>query len=200
MIFANDFSPKGCPMNSISSTSTSRRSFLKFGASAILTAVLTRPVLAGVAPDKHRHRVLSLYNIHTGETIRTCYRTGGKLIPGAIKRINHIMRDYRTGQIKPIDPKLLDLLHRIVSEVDPHAPISIVSGYRSPQTNAALRRVTKGVALKSLHMEGRAIDIRVPGYKTSEVRQLAIRLRSGGVGYYPKSDFIHLDTGPVKIW
>jgi uncharacterized protein YcbK (DUF882 family) len=110
------------------------------------------------------------------------------------------MRDFRTGEIKPVDPNLLDLLHRIVINVDPHAPISIISGYRSPRTNAALRKITTGVARKSLHMQGRAIDIRIPGYRTSAIRRLAIQLKSGGVGYYPKSDFVHLDTGPVKAW
>ena len=187
-------------MNGISSTSTSRRTFLKIGASAALTAVFTQPALAVVNHTNYQRHVLSLYNIHTDEAIRTCYRANGKLIHGAIKRINYILRDFRTGEIKPIDPKLLDLLHRIVSEINPRASISIISGYRSPRTNAALRKITKGVALKSLHMEGRAIDIRVPGYKTSAIRRLAIRLQSGGVGYYPKSDFIHIDTGPIKVW
>jgi uncharacterized protein YcbK (DUF882 family) len=187
-------------MNGISSISTNRRTFLKIGVSAILTTTIAQPVWAAVPPiDRHPH-VLSLYNIHTGEAMRACYRNAGKLIPGAIQRINHIMRDYRTGEIKPVDPKLLDLLHHIVTVVNPRAPISIISGYRSPRTNAALRKITKGVARKSLHMEGRAIDIRIPGYQTSAIRQLAVRLKSGGVGYYPKSDFIHLDTGPVKTW
>lgn len=187
-------------MNGISSISTNRRTFLKIGASAILTPIFTHPAFAVVSPDDHQHQVLSFYNIHTGEAVRTCYRANGKLIHRAIEHINNIMRDYRTGEIKPVDPNLLDLLHRIIIEVSPHAPISIISGYRSPRTNAALRKVTKGVALKSLHMEGRAIDIRIPGYQTSALRQLAIKLKSGGVGYYPKSDFIHLDTGPVKVW
>ena len=110
------------------------------------------------------------------------------------------MRDHRTGEIKPVDPNLLDLLHRIVMEEKSRSPISIISGYRSPSTNAALRKVTAGVAEKSLHMEGRAIDIRIPGYQTTALRQLAINLKGGGVGYYPESDFIHLDTGPVKVW
>lgn len=187
-------------MNAISSISTSRRTFLKIGASAALTALFTRPALASITPDEHPPHSLSLFNIHTGEAIRTCYRDNGKLIDGAITRINYILRDYRTGEIKPIDPNLLDLLYRIVSKVNPRAPVSIISGYRSPRTNAILRKITKGVALKSLHMEGRAIDIRIPGYKTSAIRNLAIRQKSGGVGYYPESDFIHLDTGPVKVW
>jgi uncharacterized protein YcbK (DUF882 family) len=110
------------------------------------------------------------------------------------------MRDHRTDEIKPVDPNLLDLLHRIVMEIRPRASINIISGYRSPRTNAALRKVTTGVARKSLHMQGRAIDIRIPGYQTTALRQLAIDLQSGGVGYYAISDFVHLDTGPVKVW
>ena len=184
-------------MNGISSFHTNRRTFLKMGASAILTTVFTHPVLAAVRPD---HRVLSFYNIHTGEALKTCYRANGMLIPRAVNRISLIMRDYRTGEIMPVDPVLLDLLHHIVMEIKPRSSISIISGYRSPRTNAALRRVTAGVARKSLHMEGRAIDIRIPGYQTTTLRQLAINLRSGGVGYYPESDFVHLDTGPIKAW
>lgn len=170
------------------------------GAASILTTVFTHPVLAAVGPARHSHHVLAFYNIHTGEKLKTCYRSNGKLIHRAIQRINYIMRDYRTGEIKPVDPRLLDLLHRIVWEIKPRLPISIISGYRSPRTNAALRRVTEGVARKSLHMEGRAIDIRIPGHRTTALRRLAIDLQCGGVGYYPESNFVHLDTGPVKVW
>ena len=187
-------------MNHILSQFTDRRTFLKVGASAILTTVFTHPVLAAANPKNHEHHILSFYNIHTGETLKTCYRSNGKLIHRAVNRISYIMRDHRTGEIKPVDPNLLDLLHRIVMEEKPSSPLSIISGYRSPSTNAALRKVTAGVAPKSLHMEGRAIDIRIPGYETRALRQIAINLHGGGVGYYPESNFIHLDTGPVKVW
>jgi uncharacterized protein YcbK (DUF882 family) len=187
-------------MNDISSYFTNRRFFLKWGASAILTTVFTHPVLAAVNPKSHEHHILSFYNIHTGETLKTCYRSNGKLIHRAVNRISYIMRDYRTGEVKPVDPNLLDLLHRIVMQEKPRSPLSIISGYRSPRTNAALRKVTAGVASNSLHMEGRAIDIRIPGYQTTALRQIAINLQCGGVGYYPDSDFVHLDTGPVKVW
>ena len=187
-------------MNNISSFHTNRRTFLKLGASAILTTVFTHPVLAAVDTKNLKPHILSFYNIHTGETLKTCYRSSGMLIHRAVNRISHIMRDHRTGEVKPVDPKLLDLLHRIVMEEKPRSPLSIISGYRSPSTNEALRKVTAGVAPKSLHMEGRAIDIRIPGYQTAELRQIAVSLRCGGVGYYPESDFVHLDTGPVKVW
>lgn len=184
-------------MNGISSFHTDRRTFLKMGASAMLTTVFTHPVLAAICPE---NCMLSFYNIHTGETLKTCYRADGKLIHRAVNRISHVMRDFRTGEIMPVDPDLLDLLHLIVMETKSPAPISIISGYRSPRTNAALRKVTTGVARSSLHMQGRAIDIRIPGYQTTALRQLAINLKSGGVGYYPESDFVHLDTGPIKVW
>ena len=187
-------------MNDISSLYTDRRTFLKWGASAILTTVCTHPVLAAVNPKNPEHHILSFYNIHTGETLKTCYRSSGMLIHRAVNRISHIMRDHRTGEVKPVDPKLLDLLHRIVMEEKPRSPLSIISGYRSPSTNEALRKATAGVAPKSLHMEGRAIDIRIPGYQTTALRQIAVDLHCGGVGYYPESDFVHLDTGPVKVW
>jgi uncharacterized protein YcbK (DUF882 family) len=187
-------------MDDISSFHTDRRTFLKLGVSAILTSAFAQSALAAAGPTNPEHRILSFYNIHTGESLTTCYRASGKLINRALNRISHIMRDHRTGEVKPVDPNLLDLLHRIVIQEKPHAPLSIISGYRSPRTNAALRKVTTGVAPNSLHMKGRAIDIRIPGCRTKALRQIAISLHSGGVGYYPKSDFVHLDTGPVKVW
>lgn len=166
----------------------------------ILSACFARTAMAVTPSHQREHHVLSLYNIHTGESLKTCYRSNGKLIHRAVNRISHIMRDHRTGEIKPVDPDLLDLLHHITREIMPCSPINIISGYRSPRTNAALRKVTTGVARKSLHMQGRAIDIRIPGYETTALRQLAIDFHSGGVGYYSKSNFVHLDTGPVKVW
>ncbi len=184
-------------MDGMASYSTDRRKFLKMGASAVLTALCSHPVLAATSSG---HRVLSFYNLHTEETLKTCYRTNGKLIRRAVDRISYIMRDHRTGEIKPVDTTLLDLLHRLTTVIASPSPINIISGYRSPTTNAALRKVSAGVAPKSLHMEGRAVDIRIPGCQTTQLRQLAINFKSGGVGYYPQSDFVHLDTGPVKVW
>ncbi|WP_319524954.1 DUF882 domain-containing protein [uncultured Desulfosarcina sp.] len=175
---------------------TNRRTFLKMSASAALT-LLPCSAMAVQAPE---HQILSFYNIHTGESLSTCYRSHGKLIHRAVGRISNVMRDHRTGEIKPVDPNLLDLLHRIVTKIRTTEPISIISGYRSPETNAALRKISRGVAKNSLHMKGRAIDIRIPGFRTEDIRELAIGLHSGGVGYYPSSDFVHLDTGPVKVW
>lgn len=184
-------------MSGTSTFTSTRRTFLKLGASAALTTVFTHPVWAAMAPE---NRVLTFYNIHTGEALKTCYYARGKLIHRALQRIDHIMRDHRTGEVKPVDPLLLDVLHRLTMAIAPPGPISIISGYRSPSTNAALRKITRGVAVNSLHMEGRAIDIRIPGCRTEAIRERAITMQSGGVGYYPRSDFVHLDTGPFKVW
>ena len=184
-------------MKGMPSFHTNRRTFLKMSASAVVSTLVPH---AALAVGRSEHQILSFYNIHTGESLTTCYRVNGKLINRAAGRISKIMRDHRTGDVKPVDPNLLDLLHRITRSISPQSPISIISGYRSPQTNAALRRATRGVAKKSLHMEGRAIDFRIPGYKTQGIRETAVALHSGGVGYYPESDFVHLDTGPVKVW
>lgn len=180
------------------SSHTDRRAFLKASMSAILAAMLP-PSLAAASTPHDRH-VLSLHNLHTGESLRVCYRANGILLHRALGYISRLMRDHRTGEIKSVDPGLLDQLHFLVREINPRNPISIISGYRSPSTNAALRKTTRGVARKSLHMEGRAIDIRIPGCQTARLRRLAVNLRCGGVGYYPESDFVHLDTGPIKVW
>lgn len=187
-------------MNGIALFENSRRNFLKMGAATILATLFSHPVMAAIRPERSRNRQLAFFNIHTGESLKTRYRSDGKLVVRAMGQINHIMRDYRTGEIKPVDPKLLDLLSRITQKINPSNPIHIISGYRSPRTNAMLRRTTSGVARNSFHMAGRAIDIRIPGYRTDGIYQMAKYLEAGGVGYYPESDFIHLDTGPVRFW
>lgn len=184
-------------MQEIASTHADRRTFLKITLSGIAAALFARPVSAAVNPE---HHVLRFYNLHTGESLKAGYRSNGKLVYRAVDRISHILRDHRTGEIKPIDPNLLDQLHCIVTQMKSHAPINIISGYRSPRTNAALRRISPGVANDSLHMEGRAIDIRIPGHATRAIYRTAVKLEAGGVGYYPNSNFVHLDTGPVRAW
>ena len=187
-------------MNGITPLKTSRRTFLKTGAATILTTLFSHPAVAAIRPERPRTRELAFFNIHTGEALKTRYRSDGKLIYPAMRQINHIMRDYRTGEIKLVDPNLLDLLYRISQKLNATCPIHIISGYRSARTNAMLRRTTSGVARNSFHMAGRAIDIRIPGYRTDGLYQLAKHLEVGGVGYYPESDFVHLDTGPVRFW
>ncbi len=123
--------------------------------------------------------------------------------PDALKQIDHILRDFRANEIKPIDPVLLDLLHELGGTLETDQPFHIISGYRSPHTNTLLRErggATTGVASRSLHMVGKAIDIRVPGVKLDHLRGAARSLKLGGVGYYPSSNFVHLDTGRVRYW
>lgn len=143
---------------------------------------------------------MALFNIHTGERLKTTYRIEGRYIPEALADINRIMRDHRTGQIKPIDTGVLDLLSTLEARLDTGRAFHIISGYRSPATNEFLRSTTSGVAKKSLHLKGKAVDVRVPGLDISALERAAVKLNAGGVGYYPDSDFVHLDVGRVRCW
>ena len=174
-----------------------RRVFLKgcLGAGAVLVAPA---VLAkAIAPAE---RSLALRNLHTGERVEVTYWVDGHYVQDHIHSISQVLRDHRSGDVHPIDASLLDQLyvlrHRLGSE---HA-FHVISGYRSPASNAGLQANGNGVATRSLHMEGRAIDIRLPGVKLDRLHRAAVDLNAGGVGYYPKSDFIHIDTGRVRYW
>jgi uncharacterized protein YcbK (DUF882 family) len=185
-----------------------RRSFLGFGATAAAAAMLPSRVTAVPAAENSRavkpyERVLSFFNTHTGERVKTAYCCNGEYQPAALQQINHIMRDFRVNEVKPIDPKLLDLLHELGGTLETDQPFHIISGYRSPHTNALLRErggAQTGVATTSLHMVGKAIDIRVPGVKLDHLRGAARSLKLGGVGFYPASNFVHVDTGRVRYW
>lgn len=145
-------------------------------------------------------RTLTLVSTHTGERLAVRYFEGGQYLPDALTRLNHVLRDHRSGDVSAIDPRLFDQLHALArcAACAPH--YEIISGYRSPATNEKLRQGSSGVASRSLHMDGRAIDVRLKGMSTARVRDLALSLKSGGVGYYQKSDFVHLDTGRVRSW
>jgi len=146
---------------------------------------------------------LRLYHLHTGESLDVVYRIGNAYIPGAIDELNHFLRDHRTQAVKSYDPKEFDLLHTIMAKLGkPEGVIDIVCGYRSPWSNAFLRGGTpaSGVAEHSQHMEAKAIDIRIPGVPTAKLRDTALSLEAGGVGYYPVSQFVHVDVGPVRTW
>ena len=144
---------------------------------------------------------LHLYNIHTRERLEVVYRQGGLYNSVALARINQYLRDYRTGDIHEYDPHVFDLLHDLLNSVG-HADteIQIVCGYRTPHTNEYLRMHGHGVARHSLHMQGMAIDIRVPGVGAAKLRDAALALHRGGVGYYAASNFVHIDTGRVRRW
>lgn len=182
-------------------TRLSRRGFLRgllAGGSAVFAHGLPGTALASTlsVPD----RSISLLNTHTGEELTTEFFRGGSYCDGSLTALNALLRDYRTGDIASIDPRLFDLLHEIARLADREPKFEVISGYRSPQTNAMLNALSKGVARHSLHMEGRAIDIRLAGYRTDRLRDLALSMQSGGVGYYRKSDFVHVDTGRVRAW
>ena len=145
-------------------------------------------------------RTLSFYNTHTHESLTVIYKKGDIYVPEALAKISNILRDHRTGEIHPIDPELMDFLYDLLSEVDNHGEVHIISGYRSTETNKKLRGRSKGVAAGSLHMQGKALDFRLPGTDTAILRDKARAMKRGGVGYYRKSDFVQIDTGRVRIW
>jgi uncharacterized protein YcbK (DUF882 family) len=173
-----------------------RRQFLGLAGAATMTA-LALP--AEAARRLIRPRTLALHNLHTGETLDTAYWADGRYLPEGMRRIEWLLRDHRTDEVHPIDPRLLDLLVELQGRL--HAPrFEVVSGYRSPATNAMLASLSDGVAQQSFHLQGKAIDIRVPGRRLRQVRAAAMTLQGGGVGYYPHSDFVHIDTGPIRHW
>lgn len=177
-----------------------RRKFVSFSLAGIaLAASGALKILPASARQTIGHEI-SLKNAHTGERYKGVYRIGSYYVPGAFRKINRLMRDHRTGDILPIDPKLIDTLSRIQRDCRCGDAIQILSGYRSAKTNNMLRRNSRGVAKKSYHMKGQAADIQVPGSSTAKVRNTARALRVGGVGYYPRSGFVHVDTGDVRSW
>ncbi|WP_348267300.1 DUF882 domain-containing protein [Edaphobacter paludis] len=146
---------------------------------------------------------LHLYHLHTGESLDVVYRVGDTYIPAALDELNHFLRDHRTETVKAYDPKEFDLLHALMAKLGrPDGVIDIVCGYRTPWSNHFLRTraASTGVAEHSQHMQAKAIDIRVPGVSTLKLRNTALSLNEGGVGYYPVSQFVHVDVGPVREW
>jgi uncharacterized protein YcbK (DUF882 family) len=183
-------------------TTVTRRHFLAWGVAgaALALPALAMPHIANAATIAANQRKLALANLHTGETLKTVYWEGGNYVPGALGEINHILRDFRTNDVHPIDAKLLDLLNTLHHKLGSSVPFSVISGYRSPKTNATLAEASNGVAKHSLHMEGQAIDIHLEDVALKDLRRGAIALKRGGVGYYPASDFVHVDVGRVRTW
>ena len=145
-------------------------------------------------------KTLSFYHTHTLKELSIVYSRNGRHIPSALASINNFLKDFRTGDIHPIDPSLLDILHDLRLATGTKDFFEVISGYRSPQTNTMLKNKSGGVASHSLHMLGKAIDIRLPSFSTGHLHKIALAFKRGGVGYYPQSDFIHLDTGHVRTW
>lgn len=176
-----------------------RRRFL--GITTAACAALTLPPYAqALSYPSMAARELHFYNLHTFETLSAVYWRDGTYLPEGLARISYHLRDFRTNGIKPIDPTLLNILHQLTNNIECHQPINVISGYRTPATNAMLAARSDKVAPNSFHMRGQAIDIRLPGFATRGIRDVALSISRGGVGYYPESDFIHLDTGPIRAW
>ena len=172
-----------------------RRGFLKTAVCGVLTCAAS-PVLAEFVEQ----RSVRFVHTHTGETLQADYFRDGKYDQLALLSVAHTLRDFRSGEEHVIDPVLLDALFELQVLADHDKPYQIISAYRSPKTNDGLRRKSLGVAKRSLHMEGQAIDIRVAGVATTKLRDLALAMKVGGVGYYRGSDFLHIDTGRVRSW
>lgn len=149
-------------------------------------------------PDEPR--ALAMNNLNTGEILETCYFDGKRYINDELQRLNEFCRDHRRNEVHPMDRRLFDQISQIQKLIGIEAEVIVISGYRSPATNASLRNGSSRVAKKSMHMEGKAIDFRLDGVKLSTVRDAALSLKAGGVGYYPGSNFVHIDTGAVRSW
>lgn len=187
-----------------------RRGVLKAGgalAAASAAGLLVRPAFSRQAQTsapapviETSPRRVALLSLHTGERLDIEYFRGGAYVPQALSAIEVCLRDYRTGDRHAIDPSLLDYLHEVARAAGVDPAFSVISGYRSPRTNAMLHERSSGVAQHSLHMEGRAIDVRVTGVDCANLAVRALDLKRGGVGYYRASDFVHLDTGAFRTW
>ena len=178
-----------------------RRRVLRLGGAALVTGLastIASPALAELVTRKSRR--LALQSLHTGEKVDVEYWANGNYIPDALAEINKVMRDWRSGEVQAIEPRLLDSLTFMRTWAGWKEPFQVISGYRSPATNSKLSAASSGVAKKSLHMEGKAIDIRMAACDLKSLHKAALSMRCGGVGYYPVSNFVHVDVGRVRTW
>lgn len=177
-----------------------RRAFLR-RTTRLLAAAGLAPLARPAGAQAGGARALAFSHTHTGEHLALVYAIGENYLPESLEKLNHFLRDHYTGAIGVLDPELFDLLHRVQRELGNDNPFQVISGYRSPLTNAMLRRTRGGgVARHSLHMDGKAIDLRLAGTALADLRDAAIALRRGGVGYYESEQFVHLDTGRFRTW
>ncbi len=186
------------PKPAWSETLHDRRAFLKTSSVALVAAAFPQIIQANI--KKSSERTLEFINLHTNETLDCCYWQNGRYDPAALAEIDYLLRDHRAEEVYPIDRTLLDLLHSLHTFAGSSAPFEVISGYRSPKTNARLRNTTGGVAKRSLHMQGKAIDVRLPDIRLADLRDKAVSLQNGGVGYYAKSNFLHIDIGRTRRW
>ncbi|OON40842.1 hypothetical protein BTJ39_07160 [Izhakiella australiensis] len=175
-----------------------RRKLLVMGGAVLGCSLLPGQAFASLSTA--RPRILTLNNLHTGETLKTEFFNGKSYNKDELSRLNHFFRDYRAGKIKSIDPSLFDHLYRLQVMLNTRKPVQLISGYRTLATNNMLRGSGEGVAKHSYHTKGQAMDFHIEGISLSHVRKAAMSLKMGGVGYYPRSNFVHIDTGPVRHW
>ena len=166
--------------------------------SICILLLLSVPSLA--VDESNQERRLSFYNTHTHERLTVIYKKGDDYVMEGMQKIGYILRDHRANEVHAMDPRLMDFLYDLLTEVDNHGEVHIISGYRSPKTNAELCKKSNGVARRSRHIQGQALDFRLPGTDTAVLRDTARKMKRGGVGYYKKSDFIQIDTGRVRNW
>lgn len=182
--------------NTNDASGLSRRRLLTLLGSGVATAAMS-PSLGLAAGGE---RCLTLHNLHTGEKLAAAYWETGVYDEGALQAVARLCRDFRTGDIHPIDRSLLDLVHTLGGIVGGGKPVQLISAYRSPRTNASLATRSSGVAKRSLHMQGKAFDIRIPGVSARTLYKAARSLQRGGAGLYAKSNFVHVDIGRVRYW
>ena len=177
---------------------STRRDLIKLGLATGAAGLISVPSQAFATTLTPRR--LALQNTHTGEKIDCCYWENGKYVPDAVAALNKVLRDHRSGDVHMMDAGLYDILAALQAKTESRGPFQIISGYRSPKTNAMLNSKSSGVAKHSLHMDGKAMDVRLPGVQLAHLRNAALTLKKGGVGYYPTSNFVHVDTGRVRQW
>jgi len=186
--------------NGLSRMTIDRRRFIRLCGVTTAAGLLPAEVWALVGRDHPSERAIALFNIHTGESFDQVYCVDGVYLPDAMSSLDRLLRDHRTGEAKPIDGGLIDQLHALAGHLESSEPFHVISGYRSADTNTALRRAGRGVARRSYHLSGRAVDVRLPGVEHAKLHRAARDLRAGGVGDYAGPGFVHLDTGPVRTW
>ncbi|MFI8418225.1 DUF882 domain-containing protein [Serratia sp. NPDC078593] len=175
-----------------------RRKWLALGTAAMGIALLPGQAFASLSTS--RPRILLINNLNTGESLKAEFFDGKGYNKEELARLNHLFRDYRANKVKSIDPQLFDQLFRLQSLLGTTKPVQLISGYRSLSTNNALRGRSRGVAKHSYHTKGQAMDFHIEGIQLSHIRKAALKMRAGGVGYYPRSNFVHIDTGPARTW
>ncbi len=177
-----------------------RRAFIKTLAGAAAGLAGSGAIGAPLIKNPGLERKLTLNNMHTGEKMTAVYWADGHYMPQVLQEVDHLLRDHRNGSSIQMDRQLFDLLYLLQRDVGLHKEFQVISGYRSPETNEMLRKKGQGVAKKSYHMQGKAIDIRVPGVPLKDVQRMALKMKAGGVGFYSRSNFLHVDVGPIRHW